>query len=76
MSAHRLTGPSRGLTNLTNLYAGGSTRVVDCDLSPLLGLPKLSRFFMKERPFYSQAWQKSSNRLESMIEPGWQDPVN
>jgi len=45
--------PLVGLTRLRSLYAWGSTRVVDDDLSPILGLSALADFRMRSRRRYS-----------------------
>jgi hypothetical protein len=44
--------PVASLRNLEKLYAWGSTRVVDGDLSPLASLPMLSELRMRERRDY------------------------
>lgn len=42
-----------GLTELERLYLYGSTKVLDSDLSPIAGLPKLRDFRMQSRRTYS-----------------------
>jgi hypothetical protein len=44
--------PLAGMRELTAFYAWGGTRIVDADLSPLLELPKLVDFRMRERKEY------------------------
>ena len=45
-------GPLANLTELEVLYAWGSTRVLDGDLTPLLKLPKLREIRMRDRHEY------------------------
>jgi len=45
--------PLEGLRNLEYLYLFGSTRVVDGDLRPVLGLPKLVDFRLQSRRHYT-----------------------
>src|SRR4051812_10108157 len=44
--------PVESLTQLTEFYAWGSTRVVDNDLSPLTRLPRLKEIRMRDRRSY------------------------
>ena len=44
--------PVAELTNLEQLHAWGSTRIMDNDLSPLLNLPRLSEVRMRDRRDY------------------------
>jgi internalin A len=44
--------PLAGMQELTAFYAWGGTRIVDADLSPLLELPKLRDFRMRDRKEY------------------------
>jgi hypothetical protein len=45
--------PVASLEQLETLYAWGSTRVVDGDLSPLIGLPRLREVRMRDRRDYT-----------------------
>ncbi len=45
-------GPVGALGNLESLYAWGSTRIVDGDLAPLIGLPRLADLRMRDRKEY------------------------
>jgi internalin A len=45
-------GPLADLSELETLYAWGSTRVEDCDLTPLLRLPRLKEVRMRDRREY------------------------
>jgi internalin A len=44
--------PLRGMTDLASLYAWGTTRIVDDDLTPLLGLTTLTDLRIRPRPTY------------------------
>ena len=45
--------PLGGLNELEELHAWGTTRVVDGDLRPILGLPHLRELRMRDRPTYT-----------------------
>ena len=55
--------PLVGLTRLRSLYAWGTTRVVDGDLSPLLGLSALTDFRMRSRRQYSPSVEEVKAHL-------------
>jgi hypothetical protein len=44
--------PIRGLTRLQSLYLWGTTRILDADLTPVLGLSALTDFRMRPRKVY------------------------
>jgi hypothetical protein len=44
--------PLSGLVQLEELYAWGSTRIIDGDLSPLAQLPRLREIRMRDRRYY------------------------
>ena len=55
--------PLASLRALESVYAWGNTRIVDGDLSPLLGLPLLTDLRMKDRPEYSPSLRDVRARI-------------
>jgi internalin A len=58
-------GPLISLENLEVLYAFGTTRIVDNDLSPLLALPRLREVRLKDRREYKPRKFEIDAHLES-----------
>jgi hypothetical protein len=61
--------PIRELEKLEILYAWGSTRIVDCDLSPLAGLPLLKEVRMRDRREYRPRVGELVPRSEQSTSP-------
>jgi internalin A len=58
--------PVTGLTELEELYVYGSTKVLDHDLTPLAGLPRLRILAMMDRRGYSPSVDELKRRIEGL----------
>ena len=59
-------GPVTGLTNLEELYLYGSTKILDHDLTPIAGLPRLRILGMMNRRGYGPSVDDLKRRIEDL----------
>ena len=55
-----------GLTELEELYLYGSTKILDHDLTPIAGLPRLRILAMMNRRGYSPTVDELKRRIEGL----------
>ncbi|MGM9473478.1 hypothetical protein ACS5PJ_15925 [Pseudarthrobacter sp. YS3] len=63
-------GPLANLGNLKELYAYGTTRVMDGDLSPLTGLTELTDLRLQSRRDYKPSVKSLEERIEQRVASG------
>lgn len=63
-------GPLANIHHLKELYAYGTTRVVDGDLSPLTGLNKLTDVRMQNRRDYKPSLESIQGQIEQRVAAG------